>query len=79
MSKAAATFVKAKPKGAINFKPYEYQDDIIAAEHERFEVEPIGHITDYPRHIPYNSEKKSFQQKTGRDAFEGTGTPKKHS
>lgn len=29
------------------------------------------HIVEYPRHIPYNSEKKSFLEKTGRESFEG--------
>lgn len=71
MSKAAAVFVKGKPKGEIRYTPCEIQDETIAAEHKKFEVEPIGRIGHYPRHIPYNSEKKSFQQKTGRDAFEG--------
>ena len=71
MSKSAAVFVKGKPKGTINYKPCEIQDATIAAEHRRFHVEPIGYISDYPRHIPYNSDKKSFQQRTGRDAFEG--------
>lgn len=31
----------------------------------------MGHIAEYPRHIPYNSEKKTFQEKTGRESFEG--------
>jgi hypothetical protein len=26
---------------------------------------------EYPRHVPYNSEKKSFLEKTQRDGFEG--------
>ncbi|KAL9098750.1 MAG: hypothetical protein Q9163_005643 [Psora crenata] len=70
MSKPTAIFVKADPKGKINYRPCEIQDDTIRAEHVKFQVEPIGHISEYPRHIPYNSQKKSFQQKTGRDAFE---------
>jgi hypothetical protein len=74
MSKAAATFVKGKPKGEVNYPPFESQDDLDAltvAAYEKFEVKPIGQISDYPKRIPYNSEKKSFQQKTGRDGFEG--------
>ncbi len=71
MSKAAATFVKGKPKGEVKYPPYEIQDEITAAEHEKFEVRPIGHIGEYPKRIPYNSEKKSFHQKTGMDGFEG--------
>lgn len=71
MSKAAATFVKGKPKGVINYPPYEIQDEATAAEHKKFEVQPIGRIREYPKRIPYNSGKKSFQQKTGMDGFEG--------
>ena len=72
MSKAAATSVKAEPKGDINYPPYEEQDEIIAAAYERFDVKPVGQICEYPKRIPYNSEKKTFQQRTGRDGFEGT-------
>lgn len=71
MSKAAATFVKGKPKGEVNYPPYEIQDEATAAEHAKFQVQPIGRIGEYPKRIPYNSEKKSFQQKTGMDGFEG--------
>lgn len=70
MSKAVTAPVIGKAKGAINYKPCEIQDETIAAEHRRFKVEPIGRIGDSPRHIPYSSDKKSFHQKTGRDAFE---------
>lgn len=71
MSKAAATFVKGKPKGEVNYPPYEIQDEATAAEHQKFEVQPVGRIGEYPKRIPYNSEKKNFQQKTGMDGFEG--------
>lgn len=71
MSKAAATFVKGKPKGEVNFPPFEVQDQTTAMEHQNYEVQPIGQISDYPKRIPYNSDKKTFQQKTGRDGFEG--------
>ena len=71
MSKAAATFVKGRPKGKVNYPPYEIQDEATATEHAKFEVQPIGRIGEYPKRIPYNSEKKTFQQKTGMDGFEG--------
>jgi hypothetical protein len=31
----------------------------------------MGDIAEYARHIPYNSDKKSFQERTGRESFEG--------
>ena len=71
MSKAATTFVKGKPKGDVNYPPFEIQDEVTAAEHLKFDVQPVGRIKEYPKRIPYNSEKKTFQQKTGMDGFEG--------
>ena len=75
MLKSATVLVNGKAKGVINYKPCETQDEKIAAEHRKFQVQPIGCIGDYPRHIPYSSDKKSFQQRTGRDAFEGGKHP----
>ena len=71
MSKDAAIFSKGKAKGEIRYRPCEIQTDEIAAQHEKFRVYPIGHITEYCRHIPYNSDKKAFLEKTGRESFEG--------
>lgn len=74
-------------KGNINYPPFEctedslcldsYQRQELAREHERFQIFPCGRgdeglISDYVRHIPYSSEKKSFLNKTGRDAWDPT-------
>ena len=71
MSKSSTPLIKASTKGAIRYAPCEIRDERLKIEHERFRLVPVGSIIDYPRHIPYNSEKKSFQERTGRDAFEG--------
>ncbi|KAL2042464.1 hypothetical protein N7G274_004956 [Stereocaulon virgatum] len=71
MSKAATAFVKAEPKGEINYPPYEELDEDTIAAYDKFGVRPIGQIQEFPKRIPYNSEKKTFQRKTGRDGFEG--------
>lgn len=43
----------------------------MAEEHDRFRVFPRGEIQKKGvRHIPYNSDKKDFLDKTGRHAFE---------
>ena len=63
--------VKASPNGEVRYKPCEVQDGIIGFQHEKFNVQGVDTIKDFPRHIPYNSEKKMFQERTGRDAFEG--------
>ena len=70
-SKSASTFFKCKGNAKANFKPCEFEDEGISAEHSRFHMSPLRQIRENPRHIPYSSDKKSFQQKTGRDAIDG--------
>ena len=63
----------SKFKGKINYLPHEAGDDLeLVAQHRRFQLYPMGEIGKYCRHIPYNSEKKDFMAKTGRESFEGT-------
>ncbi|KAH7083248.1 hypothetical protein BKA63DRAFT_402686 [Paraphoma chrysanthemicola] len=58
--------------GIVNYPPYEAGDDQdLVTEHRRFQMFPLGEIRKKGvRHIPYNSDKKDFLDKTGRDAFE---------
>ncbi|KAJ8122807.1 hypothetical protein O1611_g9748 [Lasiodiplodia mahajangana] len=70
MPKDAAVFTKSKPKGAINFQPFEELDELSLHRVRKFQVYPLGKIREYSRHIPYNSGKKDFFEKTGRESFE---------
>lgn len=70
MSKDGAIFAKGKIKGEVNFPPFENLDELTRAGVLKFKVYPLGEITEYCRHIPYNSEKKTFLEKTGRESFE---------
>ncbi|TGJ78551.1 hypothetical protein E0Z10_g10215 [Xylaria hypoxylon] len=70
MPKDAAVFTKGKPKGAINFQPHENLDEVSLHRARMFQVYPLGKIREYSRHIPYNSGKKDFSEKTGRESFE---------
>ncbi|EFR00480.1 hypothetical protein MGYG_03482 [Nannizzia gypsea CBS 118893] len=70
VSKDAAVFTRGRIRGSLKYPPCEWQDEKLAEAHKLFEIHPMGHITDFPRHIPYNSEKKSFLEKTGRESFE---------
>ena len=52
------------------------QAEELALQHRRFQIFPSGNqsaddglISDFPRRIPYSSDKKSFLNKTGRDLF----------
>ncbi|KAI8635206.1 hypothetical protein F5Y19DRAFT_469080 [Xylariaceae sp. FL1651] len=70
MPKDAAVFTKSKPKGAVNFPPFEKLDATSLRLVGRFQVYPFGKIQEFSRHIPYNSGKKDFYEKTGRESFE---------
>lgn len=83
-AKDAALFSKGQAKEPVNYPPYECQENNgvlnraerqeLVAQHKRFRIYPSGGdeglIYDYVRHIPYNSEKKTFFGKTGREGFE---------
>ncbi len=71
MAKDGAIFTPSKTKGEVNFPPFEDLNEIDIHEIEKYHVYPLGSIRDFPRHIPYNSDKKSFLEKTGRESFEG--------
>ncbi|ORY63074.1 uncharacterized protein BCR38DRAFT_370643 [Pseudomassariella vexata] len=70
MAKDAAVFTKGKAKGVVNFYPYERLDEVSLREVRKYQVYPFGKIQEYCRHIPYNSGKKDFFEKTGRESFE---------
>jgi hypothetical protein len=71
LCKDAAVFVKGNLHGECRYPVYEEAIEILP-EHHQHHIHPLGRIMDYPRHVPYNSEKKSFLEKTQRDGFEGT-------
>ncbi|KAF5569228.1 apses transcription factor xbp1 [Fusarium phyllophilum] len=61
---------KSKLRGPVKFHPFERLDEIALQEIHRFRVKPFGNIQDSSLHIPYNSGKKDFYEKTGRESFE---------
>lgn len=71
MVKDSGGFVKSKAKGTVNFAPFESLDEQSLQEIKRYQIYPFGKIQEYCRHIPYNSGKKDFYEKTGRESFEG--------
>ncbi|KAG4429637.1 hypothetical protein IFR05_014883 [Cadophora sp. M221] len=70
MSKDGPVFIKSKIKGEVNFPAFDHLDERAQEELRKFQILPVGNIHDFPRHIPYNSEKKRFLEKTGRESFE---------
>lgn len=82
VAKDAPVFVLGSVRGEVRYPPCAEQpqaDDLrktLAEEHARFSIyPPVEEIADYPRHIPYSSEKKSLMEKTGRESFEGMRFP----
>lgn len=71
IAKDAPIYHKGKIRGELRYPPCEERDEELTRIHEEFKVHPLGNISDFPRHIPYNSDKKSFQERTGREFFEG--------
>jgi hypothetical protein len=61
-----------KARGPINYPPYEDLDEGSLCEIRKFQVHPFGSIRETSERIPYNSGKKDFFSKTGREGFEGT-------
>ncbi|KAF6829434.1 APSES transcription factor Xbp1 [Colletotrichum plurivorum] len=65
-----APMSKYKPRGVIKYFPFEDVDENVRREVLRFRVAPFGRIQESCAHIPYNSGKKDFFEKTGRESFE---------
>lgn len=71
LTKDAPVFTRGKIRGELRYPPCEERDEELARLHREYQIHPMGRIAEYPRHIPYNSDKKSFQERTGRESFEG--------
>ena len=71
MTKDAAVFSRGKVQGEIRYPPCDVLDQKVITELQKYSAYPIGKISEFRRHIPYNSDKKTFMEKTGRVAFEG--------
>ncbi|KAM5348258.1 hypothetical protein ACJ41O_008082 [Fusarium nematophilum] len=61
---------KSKQRGQVKFPPFENLDALSLREVNRFRVKDLGSIQENCLHIPYNSGKKDFYEKTGRESFE---------
>ena len=81
VAKDAPIFSDAnKIAGIVNYPPHESDDSRdLAIQHDRFQLYPRGEIYKKGvRHIPYNSDKKDFLEKTGREAFESKSSIHAH-
>ncbi|EEA25286.1 hypothetical protein TMatcc_006490 [Talaromyces marneffei ATCC 18224] len=72
VAKDAPVFIPGSVRGEVRYPPCaDKAEPTLAEEHAKFSIyPPVEEIADYPRHIPYSSEKKSLMEKTGRESFE---------
>lgn len=77
VAKDAPIFIPGSVRGEVRYPPCVDQvEPTLTEEHAKFSIyPPVEEIADYPRHIPYSSEKKSLMEKTGRESFEGMHFP----
>jgi hypothetical protein len=72
LAKDAPIFTRGRIRGELRYPPCEERDVELERIQREFKLHPtMGNIAEFPRHIPYSSDKKSFQQLTGRESFEG--------
>ncbi|KAF7715175.1 Uncharacterized protein PECH_006083 [Penicillium ucsense] len=69
IAKDKAVFQPGPIQGELRYPPHEDRTPFLEEEHRKAKLTPYGNIADYPRHIPYQSEKKTFLTQTGRDCF----------
>ncbi|KAJ5730375.1 APSES transcription factor Xbp1 [Penicillium malachiteum] len=67
--KDAPLFRAGGTRGEVRYPPNEDRTPELAQIHREWSIFPSNNIDHYPRNIPYQSDKKSFQEKTGRDYF----------
>ncbi|KAG6148069.1 hypothetical protein E4U28_005339 [Claviceps purpurea] len=60
----------AAAQDSVNFPPFEDVNDEVAREIKRYGVPQFGSIRETREHIPYNSSKRDFSIKTGRESIE---------
>ncbi|KAG5933499.1 hypothetical protein E4U60_004431 [Claviceps pazoutovae] len=60
----------AAAQGSVNFPPFENVNDEVVREIKRYGVPQFGSIHETREHIPYNSSKRDFSIKTGRESIE---------
>ncbi|KAF4998923.1 hypothetical protein FDECE_11667, partial [Fusarium decemcellulare] len=70
MAKDSSNLAKSKLRGQVKYPPFENLNELALQEIHRFRISPFGSIQQSCSHIPYNSGKKDFFEKTGRESFE---------
>ncbi|KAJ5707388.1 hypothetical protein N7488_007189 [Penicillium malachiteum] len=75
MAKDGPLFREGGTRGEVRYPPNEDRTPELARIHREWRIFPAKNIGHYPRNIPYQSDKKTFQDKTGRGYFNGYWMP----
>jgi len=70
-SRNAACVPRPRTQGPVRYPPFEDVNDAAAREVAKYQIDVFGRIQQCCEHIPYNSTKKDFFEKTGRESIEG--------
>ncbi|KAM4056783.1 hypothetical protein HRG_003648 [Hirsutella rhossiliensis] len=68
--RSAASLLKSRTQGPVRFPPFEDVGAHIMQEIVAYQISSFGQIQQCSEHIPYNSTKKNFYEKTGRESIE---------
>ena len=69
---ASRTTPRTEELPDVNFPPFEEGLDATALQEiRRYCIAPFGEIQQRPENIPYNTGKRDFQSKTGRECLDG--------
>ncbi|KAJ6444453.1 APSES transcription factor Xbp1 [Purpureocillium lavendulum] len=69
-SRNTPSLPRFKTQGPVRYPPFEDVNDAAAQEIAKYQIGAFGHIQQCCEHIPYNSAKKDFFEKTGRESIE---------
>ncbi|PWY94603.1 hypothetical protein BO94DRAFT_279492 [Aspergillus sclerotioniger CBS 115572] len=64
------SFKRGNLRGDLRYPPHEERDEELERVHTQFHLHPLRNIANFPAHIPYCSQKKSFKGRTGRGSLE---------
>ncbi|KAF4513566.1 hypothetical protein G6O67_000821 [Ophiocordyceps sinensis] len=70
VARSAASPLRSRTQGPVRFPPFEDVSTQVMQEIATYQISPFGQIQLCSEHIPYNSAKKNFYAKTGRESIE---------
>ncbi|CAK9134646.1 unnamed protein product [Ilex paraguariensis] len=73
--RSGRSLLKSRTQGPVRFPPFEDVSAQAMQEIATYQISAFGQIQQCSEHIPYNSTKKNFYEKTGREGIEAKKSP----